>query len=566
MRLLSKNATRWQLLRLISVWGATILCLYCITIGTNFHESLVDNRLANKIYERNLTNTEEEKKDIANPSTKVVLFKSELSTATPDTDPFDPPLADIASNDRDGQASPTSDKKYPSQPIFVSEADSRKETEKSEQSEATHLLYSKSNEGARREESEKESLIDEDDEDEENSDDEETSDEDKIDKGEAKDAYKINEERREDKNEESDDDEDNNGKDNPKKDDLDKAIETRDTRSNYGTPSSPQNIAIMKKWLTDHLRLNGTKDWFEHLFPVWKLDLHPDIIGPFKTTNWPWVTLEVGRYDPKLFTHIPGELPKQRMPKVIIFGAGKCGTRALVEFLKLHPNIASTRAEVHYFDENMEKGLAWYMTRMPLSYSNQIVLEKSPSYLWEPRAPEELYKINKHVKLILLVKDPVVRVMSQAARMDDAEHRHELLFLEEKDGKKMVKNDSRTVAAGLYVEHLKNWLKVFPLEQMHVIEGMQLIRNPYKEVKKVEEFLELPDVLTEANFYFNETRGFYCPYPFYSRMPECLSSAKGVAHPKLRPEAEKLIYDYYRPYNEELFQIIGKRFNWEPEK
>ncbi|GFO20657.1 sulfotransferase [Plakobranchus ocellatus] len=130
----------------------------------------------------------------------------------------------------------------------------------------------------------------------------------------------------------------------------------------------------------------------------------------------------------------------------------------------------------------------------------------------------------------------------------------------------MVNNDSNTVMAGLYVEHLKNWLDVFSIDQMHVMEGMELIRQPYREIKKVEAFLELPNVLRESNFYLNQTRGFYCPRPFYSRQPECLSDAKGVPHPKLRPEAQKLIYDFYRPYNEKLFQIIGKRFHWEPEE
>ena len=44
-----------------------------------------------------------------------------------------------------------------------------------------------------------------------------------------------------------------------------------------------------------------------------------------------------------------------RLPDVIIIGAKKGGTRALIEFIKLHPAIKSAGPEVHFFDYNYEK-------------------------------------------------------------------------------------------------------------------------------------------------------------------------------------------------------------------
>lgn len=67
-------------------------------------------------------------------------------------------------------------------------------------------------------------------------------------------------------------------------------------------------------------------------------------------------------------------------------GVRKCGTRALLEMLYLHPMVQKAAGEVHFFDrdENYNKGLEWYRMQMPHSYHGQITIEKSPSYFVTP--------------------------------------------------------------------------------------------------------------------------------------------------------------------------------------
>lgn len=52
--------------------------------------------------------------------------------------------------------------------------------------------------------------------------------------------------------------------------------------------------------------------------------------------------------------------PEKRLPKAIIIGVKKGGTRALLEFLRAHPDVKATGPEPHFFDKNYEKGLEWY--------------------------------------------------------------------------------------------------------------------------------------------------------------------------------------------------------------
>jgi len=51
---------------------------------------------------------------------------------------------------------------------------------------------------------------------------------------------------------------------------------------------------------------------------------------------------------------------RRRCPQVIIIGAKKAGTRALLEFLRVHPNIRAVGPEVHFFDKNYHRGFEWY--------------------------------------------------------------------------------------------------------------------------------------------------------------------------------------------------------------
>ncbi|TKC53184.1 hypothetical protein EI555_006684 [Monodon monoceros] len=57
-----------------------------------------------------------------------------------------------------------------------------------------------------------------------------------------------------------------------------------------------------------------------------------------------------------------GEGSKQ-LPQAIIIGVKKGGTRALLEFLRVHPDVRAVGAEPHFFDRSYDKGLAWYRLR-----------------------------------------------------------------------------------------------------------------------------------------------------------------------------------------------------------
>lgn len=109
----------------------------------------------------------------------------------------------------------------------------------------------------------------------------------------------------------------------------------------------------------------------------------------------------------------------RRLPQALIVGVRKCGTRALLEMLFLHPRIQKAAGEVHFFDrdENYARGLDWYRKKMPYSFRGQITIEKSPSYFVTPEVPERVRAMNASIRLMIIVRDPVTRAISDYTQL-----------------------------------------------------------------------------------------------------------------------------------------------------
>ncbi|XP_012939743.1 heparan sulfate glucosamine 3-O-sulfotransferase 1 [Aplysia californica] len=294
--------------------------------------------------------------------------------------------------------------------------------------------------------------------------------------------------------------------------------------------------------------------------------IEPKHPAELRKKNRHWTIEYAGQFSPALFSPPKGEYPFQRFPKAIIIGVGKCGTRALIEFLKMSPYIVAANSELHFFDldVNFEKGHDWYRSQMPLSYSNQITIEKTPMYFWSPRAVEEIYKLNRTIRLIVIVRDPVTRVISQAVRLQGTQSDIRNVYLSRDQGDPRVNNGSRTVDWGIYVKYLRMWLSRFSLSQIHIVESSDLKKHPVQELQKLEKFLGVPPTLTAGNVFLNRTSGLYCMVPFFPPQVTCLPPGKNKVHPQLPPRDQKLLYDFYQEHNERLFSLLHRRFPWQP--
>ncbi|CAL1274003.1 unnamed protein product [Larinioides sclopetarius] len=257
---------------------------------------------------------------------------------------------------------------------------------------------------------------------------------------------------------------------------------------------------------------------------------------------------------------------KRRLPQCIIIGARKCGTRALLEFLNLHPMIQKATEEIHFFDddEKYALGLDWYRRRMPYSFPGQITVEKSPAYFITPSVPERIRKMNPSVKLLLIVRDPVTRLISDYAQLASNKARKERSLASFEDlvltADGSVNLGYKAVRIGMYSLFFPRWLRTFPREQIHIVDGDNLIVDPFHEIQKIEDFLGLGHRVMKKNFYYNETKGFFCVRN--ATADKCLNDSKGRKHPNVSSEVIRTLRVFYGPHNQHFFKQAGVTFNW----
>ncbi|XP_077359214.1 heparan sulfate (glucosamine) 3-O-sulfotransferase 3-like [Festucalex cinctus] len=256
----------------------------------------------------------------------------------------------------------------------------------------------------------------------------------------------------------------------------------------------------------------------------------------------------------------------RRLPQALIIGVKKGGTRALLEFLRLHPDIRALGSEPHFFDRHYARGLDWYRSMMPKALDGQIVMEKTPRYFVTAETPARVRAMSQEVKLIVVVRDPVTRAISDytqiISKTPDIASFESLAFKNRTAGQ--IDAQWSPLWIGLYAQHLERWLAWFPRCQVHLVSGERLISDPAGEVGKVQDFLGLQRIVSDKHFYFNKTKGFPClKKPEGSSKPHCLGKTKGRTHAPIHADVLQKLRDFYRPHNRRFYQMAAQDFGWQ---
>ncbi len=109
--------------------------------------------------------------------------------------------------------------------------------------------------------------------------------------------------------------------------------------------------------------------------------------------------------------------------------------------------------------------------------------------------------------------------------------------------------------------YYKKWLENFKKEQIHIINGDTFTKDPYSQIKEVENFLGLEPYFTKDYFVFDEQKGFYCKQ-FESGKRECMKEGKGRKHPEIEDGILGKFRDFYRIYNIRFMRLTGRKFEW----
>jgi hypothetical protein len=241
------------------------------------------------------------------------------------------------------------------------------------------------------------------------------------------------------------------------------------------------------------------------------------------------------------------------LPDFLIIGAPKCGTTSLFQYLCGHPNLKRpTRKEIHYFDENFRRGVAWYRRHFPVVQSPDITGEATTAYLFAKEAPARAAALVPDAKIITVLRDPVRRVISHywhnqrrgRVRGDFESYFHEALSPNaERETNQARQFINYPVQWGFYKEQIECWFEHFPREQFLFVKFEDLAQNSAKQTQHVFEFLGLPTAAIDTAAAFNVS----------------------PSYPVEENAITRRLTEIYRQKNAGLDRLIGAEFNWEPD-
>ncbi|XP_022094033.1 heparan sulfate glucosamine 3-O-sulfotransferase 1-like [Acanthaster planci] len=257
---------------------------------------------------------------------------------------------------------------------------------------------------------------------------------------------------------------------------------------------------------------------------------------------------------------------EKRLPQAIIIGAMKSGTYALRTYLSYHPHVAMAYDEPWFWNkpEEFDQGLERYRRLMHYSTPGQVTMEKTPDYYHAVGVPENIAKHLPDAKILMIMKDPVKRAIShynfERLRSEDSEFpaTFEQAVLTA-DGR--IDEHSKYISWSGYSTFVRLWLRHFPPQQFLAIDGDPFIRNPLPQLQRIEKFLGIRPFFSEDIFTKNTTSGFWClTKPIVSCVPQ---SRPHPPHPKVSDSVLTNLYQYFRPLNKQLANLLKEpSFEW----
>ena len=195
-----------------------------------------------------------------------------------------------------------------------------------------------------------------------------------------------------------------------------------------------------------------------------------------------------------------------RLPHFLGLGTQKGGTTSLQRLLEQHPGVYLPPCkEVHYFSLHSQQPPSWYAAHYNETGPRQQRGDITPFYLFHPDVPARIRALLPHARMIVLLRDPVERALSQVFHA----RRHGFEALEVADAlaaepERLASGNAYSfqkhsyVARSRYLEQLDRYEALFPKQQLLILKSEDLFTNTAHVWEKIQRFLKLRTIpLTE---------------------------------------------------------------------
>jgi Sulfotransferase family len=193
-------------------------------------------------------------------------------------------------------------------------------------------------------------------------------------------------------------------------------------------------------------------------------------------------------------------------PHFLIVGFMKCATTTLFEQLMTHPRIQPPiKKELHYFTREWDPfydldlfGMEYFEQLQFDGSSGKLCGEASPSYIL---AANRIAAFNANAKIIILVRDPVERAMSQ--------YRHYRQYGIVKDETLALDDHSigamNIVQDSCYALRIADFIQHFSTRNILLVSFEEFCRSQRETMRHVIEFLDLEPIAIEKEVKLSST-------------------------------------------------------------
>ena len=255
--------------------------------------------------------------------------------------------------------------------------------------------------------------------------------------------------------------------------------------------------------------------------------------------------------------------PLRVLPDFFVIGPGRTGTTSLFYYLDQHPSLSkSAYDELGFFDVNFHLGFHWYRSLFPsiltkfrikLKTNFFMTYDVTPSYVRRPWIARRIKKLFPNSKLIIVLRNPIDKTYSHyylSTTSGETRNFEEVIKKDMDDISKWninskddnyfaTKVENSKLARGFYVEQLLPWFELFPKNQILIISSEELASNTKNVMSEIFKFLNLPDY----------------------KIPN-IEKVNVSKYSKINPDTRKILIDFFKPYNEQLFKFLDRKFDW----
>jgi hypothetical protein len=257
------------------------------------------------------------------------------------------------------------------------------------------------------------------------------------------------------------------------------------------------------------------------------------------------------------------------LPDFLVLSAGRCGSTSLFATLCTHPQVlAPSHKELHFFDRRFARDPDpdSYRRFFPTGVQHRarerrlgrpvLCGEATTYYLLHPAVPARIRAMLPGLRLVVILRDPVVRALSHYHLVRRA-GRETMSFEEALDAEeeRLAGEEERLladpsydshalryqayVARGLYLPQLQRWEKEFPAERFLVVRSEDFFADPAGVTDDVSRFLGLE------------------PHP--GPLPKPRNRA---TYEPMRPETRERLCRVFAEPNRQLEAHLGRDLHW----